>query len=107
MSKSITQDMAYLQSLGYQRRRIKVERVQTDNGFKFTKRFSNSKRDLSTMFELAAQRLNTQHRLIPLFIYFLTFAKKNFPYGRILVNFPVEREKLCYNTEKRGREEAP
>ena len=33
----------------YERRGIKVECVQTDNGFEFTNRFSNSKRDLPTL----------------------------------------------------------
>ena len=35
----------------YARRGIRVECVQTDNGFEFTNRFSNSKRDLLTLFE--------------------------------------------------------
>ena len=35
----------------YARRGIQVECVQTDNGFEFTNRFSNSKRDLPTLFE--------------------------------------------------------
>lgn len=38
----------------YSRRGIRVECVQTDNGFEFTNRFSNSKRDLTTLFESAA-----------------------------------------------------
>ena len=48
----------------YARRGIKVECVQTDNGFEFTNRFSNSKRDLPTRFELTAQRLGIRHKLI-------------------------------------------
>lgn len=36
----------------YKRRGIRVQCVQTDNGFEFTNRFSNSKRDSSTLFEL-------------------------------------------------------
>ena len=43
----------------YQRRGIKVECVQTDNGFEFTNRFSNSKRDLPTLFEKTAAELNS------------------------------------------------
>lgn len=35
----------------YARRGIQVECVQTDNGFEFTNRFSNSKRDLPMLFE--------------------------------------------------------
>ena len=38
----------------YARRGIRVECVQTDNGFEFTNRFSNSKRDLPTLFETTA-----------------------------------------------------
>ena len=35
----------------FKRKGIVVECVQTDNGFEFTNRFSNSKRDLQTLFE--------------------------------------------------------
>lgn len=38
--------------------------VQTDNGFEFTNRFSNSKRDLTSLFEATAQRLGIRHKLI-------------------------------------------
>lgn len=48
----------------YQRRGITVECVQTDNGFEFTNRCSNSKRDLLTRFELTAKRLGIRHKLI-------------------------------------------
>ena len=48
----------------YTRRGIRVECVQTDNGFEFTNRFSNSKRDLPTLFETAAQELGIRHKLI-------------------------------------------
>ena len=34
----------------YGRRGIRVECIQTDNGFEFTNRFSNSRRDLPTLF---------------------------------------------------------
>ena len=47
----------------YARRGIRVECVQTDNGFEFTNRFSNSKRNLPTLFESAAQ-LGIRHKLI-------------------------------------------
>lgn len=48
----------------YARRGIRVECVQTDNGFEFTNRFSNSKRDLPTLFEAAAWELGIRHKLI-------------------------------------------
>ena len=48
----------------YARRGIKVECVQTDNGFEFTNRFSASKRDLPTLFEKTAAELNIRHKLI-------------------------------------------
>ena len=48
----------------YHRRGIKVERVQTDNDFEFTNRFSNSKRDRPTLFERTAKELEIQHKLI-------------------------------------------
>ena len=48
----------------YARRGIRVECVQTDNGFEFTNRFSNSKRDLPTLFEATAQKLGIRHKLI-------------------------------------------
>lgn len=38
----------------YARRGIHVECIQTDNGFEFTNRFSNSQRDLPTLFEATA-----------------------------------------------------
>ena len=48
----------------YARRGIKVECVQTDNGFEFTNRFSASKRNLPTLFETTAAELNIRHKLI-------------------------------------------
>ena len=48
----------------YARRGIRVECVQTDNGFEFTNRFSNSKRDLPTLFESTATQLGICHKLI-------------------------------------------
>lgn len=48
----------------FARRGIKIECVQTDNGFEFTNRFSNSKRDLPTLFEATAQKLGIRHKLI-------------------------------------------
>ena len=41
-----------------------MECVQTDNGFEFTNRFSNSKRDLQTLFEETATQLGIRHKLI-------------------------------------------
>ena len=48
----------------YARRGIRVECVQTDNGFEFTNRFSNSKRDFPTLFETIASQLGIRHKLI-------------------------------------------
>ena len=48
----------------FKRRGVSVECVQTDNGFEFTNRFSNSKRDLQTLFESTATTLNIRHKLI-------------------------------------------
>ena len=48
----------------YARRGIRVECVQTDNGFEFTNRFSNSKRDIPTLFENTAHELGICHKLI-------------------------------------------
>ncbi len=50
--------------LWYQRRGIKVECVQTDNGFEFTNRFSNSKRDIPTLFEATLASKGIRHKLI-------------------------------------------
>ena len=41
-----------------------MECVQTDNGFEFTNRFSNRKRDLPTLFEATATQLGIRHKLI-------------------------------------------
>jgi len=48
----------------YARRGIRVECVQTDNGFEFTNRFSNSKRDLPALLEAAAANPGIRHKLI-------------------------------------------
>ena len=48
----------------YARKGIHVECVQTDNGFEFTNRFSNSKRDIPTLFEKTAAELGVRHKLI-------------------------------------------
>lgn len=48
----------------YARLGIRVECVQTDNGFEFTNRFSNSRRDLPTLFEAMAAQLGIRHKLI-------------------------------------------
>ena len=44
-------------------RGIRVECVQTDNGFEFINRFANSKRDIQTLFEKTAAELGIRHRL--------------------------------------------
>ena len=46
------------------RRGIKIECVQTDNGFEFTNRFSNSKRDIPTLFEARLAAKEIRHKLI-------------------------------------------
>ncbi len=48
----------------YARKGICVECVQIDNGFEFSKRFSNSKRDIQTLFEKTAANLGIRHKLI-------------------------------------------
>ena len=48
----------------FKRRGIKVECVQTDNGFEFTNRFSHSRRDLQTLFERTASTMGIRHKLI-------------------------------------------
>ena len=48
----------------YARRGTRVKCVQTDDGFEFTNRFFNSKRNLSTLFEATAAELGVRHRLI-------------------------------------------
>ena len=51
----------------YARRGIQVECVQTDNGFEFTNRFSNSNRNLPTLFEATAAEFGIHHKLICLY----------------------------------------
>ena len=48
----------------FQRKGVKVECVQTDNGFEFKNRFSNSKRDIPTPFEDTAKEFGIRHKLI-------------------------------------------
>lgn len=48
----------------FRRRGVTVECVQTDNGFEFTNRFSNSKKDIPSRFEKTAARLGIRHKLI-------------------------------------------
>lgn len=55
---------ADVRRMWYARRGIKVECVQMDNGFEFTNRFSDSKRDLPTLFEKTAAELGIRHKLI-------------------------------------------
>lgn len=43
---------------------IRIECVQTDNGFEFTNRFSASKREIPTLFESTAAMLGIRHKLI-------------------------------------------
>lgn len=51
----------------YAHRGIRVECVQTDNGFEFTNRFSSSKRDKQTLFERTAAELGIRHKRIRLY----------------------------------------
>ena len=48
----------------FKRKGVTIECVQTDNGFEFSNKFSNSKRDLPTRFELTAKKLGIRHKLI-------------------------------------------
>ncbi len=48
----------------YARRGIRVECVQTDNGFELTCRFSNSKRDIPALFGKAAAELGIRRKLV-------------------------------------------
>ena len=48
----------------FRRKGVTVECIQTDNGFEFTNRFSNSKRDIPTLFESTAAELCIRHKLI-------------------------------------------
>lgn len=48
----------------FRRRGIRVECVQTDNGFEFTNRFSPSKKNILTRFELFARHLGIRHKRI-------------------------------------------
>jgi len=43
---------------------IQVNTVQTDNGFEFTNRFSNSKKDKPTLFQITAASFGIQHKTI-------------------------------------------
>ena len=51
----------------YAHRGIRVECVQTDNGFEFTNRFSSSKRDKQTLFERTAAEQGIRHKRIRLY----------------------------------------
>lgn len=48
----------------YARRGVRVECVQTDNGFEFTNHLANSRRDLPTLFDVTAAELGIRHKLI-------------------------------------------
>ena len=48
----------------FKRRGITIKCIQTDNGFEFTNRFSPSKKNLKTRFELTLERLGVVHKLI-------------------------------------------
>lgn len=48
----------------YAKKGIKIEAIQTDNGFEFTNRFSSSKRERETLFEKTARNFGISHKLI-------------------------------------------
>ena len=48
----------------YARKGIRVECVQTDNGFEFTNRFANIRQHLPTLFETTASKMCIQNKLI-------------------------------------------
>ncbi|MDD4076255.1 MAG: DDE-type integrase/transposase/recombinase [Eubacteriales bacterium] len=48
----------------YGRRGIRIECVQTDNGFEFTNRFSNGKHDIPTLFDATLANKGIVHKLI-------------------------------------------
>jgi transposase InsO family protein len=48
----------------FKRHDITVECIQTDNGFEFTNRFSSTKREKPTLFELSLSGLGIRHKLI-------------------------------------------
>jgi transposase InsO family protein len=48
----------------FKRHGITVECIQTDNGFEFTNRFSSTKREKPTLFELSLAGLGIRHKLI-------------------------------------------
>ena len=50
----------------FARKGIIIKYVQTDNGFKFTGRFSNSQRDFQSLFEAGASEQGLYHKLIRL-----------------------------------------
>lgn len=48
----------------FMRRGVRLECVQTDNGFEFTNRFSSGRRDMQTLFEATAVAPGARHKLI-------------------------------------------
>ena len=70
----------------YARRGIRVECVQTDNGFEFTNRFSNSKQELPALFEATAAKRGIRHKLIRPYTP-ATTAKWSAAVGRIKSGF--------------------
>jgi len=48
----------------YKRKGFSAECIQTDNGFEFTNRFANTRRELPTLFESTANSLGIRHKLI-------------------------------------------
>ena len=48
----------------FARKDVKIECIQTDNGFEFTNRFANTKREIPTLFEATTGKLGIRHKLI-------------------------------------------
>ena len=48
----------------FKKQGFRIECVQTDNGFEFTNRFAQSKREIITLFEKTAADLGIRHKLI-------------------------------------------
>ncbi len=57
-------DFLHKATLFYKRRGVRIDCIQTDNGFEFTNRFSSSQKNKQTLFEATAQQLGIAHKLI-------------------------------------------
>lgn len=64
-----------------------MECIKTDNGFEFTNRFSNSKRDLPALFEVTAAKLGIRHKLIRPYT-----PRRN---GKVERNYREDQKRFC------------